>query len=228
MLISCFFKTVYISVHLCKSKGCLKLELSDMKRAFMDSTIRVVARNGLEKTSTKAIANDAGLNEAYIYKCFDGKEQLLAETMMDADEKHYMYLQDALSVMRIESLSWKERAFLFWENNWKQTLARKEDTLFYIRYYYSASCRKYAYKTHLARFDPMNYLMKAVFRPGTKVAMLMHQVFDTKLMFALRVFAGEIEDSKETTRWIFEQIYSFMAPHFNPDFLMKEDSRTAV
>ena len=199
-----------------------------MKQAFIESTVRVVARNGLEKTSTKAIANEAGLNEAYIYKCFDSKEQLLAETLMDGDEKLYMYLQGAMTVMRIESLSWKERAFLYWENDWKQTLIRKEETLFYIRYYYSASCRKYAYKPHLARFDPMIDSMKAAFRPGTNVSMLMHQVFDTKLMFALRVFFGELEDSEETTRWIFEQIYSFMAPHFLPEFSEKEDRKTAV
>lgn len=41
-----------------------------MKQIFMESAVHVVARDGLENATTKAIAAQAGLNEAYIYKCF--------------------------------------------------------------------------------------------------------------------------------------------------------------
>lgn len=47
------------------------------KQAFIDGTVRVVARDGLDKTTTKAIATEAGLSEAYIYRCFESKEALL-------------------------------------------------------------------------------------------------------------------------------------------------------
>lgn len=46
----------------------------NIRQAFIQSAIRVVARVGLDKTTTKAIAADAGLNEAYIYRCFESKE----------------------------------------------------------------------------------------------------------------------------------------------------------
>ena len=47
------------------------------KQAFIEGTVRVVARDGLDKTTTKAIATEAGLSEAYIYRCFESKEALL-------------------------------------------------------------------------------------------------------------------------------------------------------
>ena len=43
------------------------------KQAFIEGSVRVVARDGLDKTTTKAIATEAGLSEAYIYRCFESK-----------------------------------------------------------------------------------------------------------------------------------------------------------
>lgn len=52
------------------------MEVQEMRQVFIDSAVRVVARDGLEKTTTKAIASEAKLNEAYIYKCFSGKDEM--------------------------------------------------------------------------------------------------------------------------------------------------------
>lgn len=57
----------------------------NIRQAFIQSAIRVVARAGLDKTTTKAIAADAGLNEAYIYRCFESKEDLLRAAFHMAD-----------------------------------------------------------------------------------------------------------------------------------------------
>lgn len=42
------------------------MEVQEMRQVFIDSAVRVVARDGLEKTTTKAIASEAKLNEAYM------------------------------------------------------------------------------------------------------------------------------------------------------------------
>ena len=42
------------------------MEVQERRQVFIDSAVRVVARDGLEKTTTKAIASEAKLNEAYI------------------------------------------------------------------------------------------------------------------------------------------------------------------
>ena len=58
-----------------------------------------------------------------------------------------------------------------------------------------------------------------IFRPEANVDMLLHQVFDTMLSFAARVIGGEMPDNDETTRWAFEQIYSFVAPNVREELL---------
>lgn len=57
------------------------MEVQEMRQVFIDSAVRVVARDGMEKTTTKAIASEAKLNEAYIYKCFSGKDDLLSAAL---------------------------------------------------------------------------------------------------------------------------------------------------
>ena len=42
--------------------------METMRRTFLESTVRVVAQYGLERTTTKLISAEANLNEAYIYR----------------------------------------------------------------------------------------------------------------------------------------------------------------
>ena len=72
----------------------MSLEIQEMRQSFIDSAIRIVARDGMEKTTTKAIAAEAKLNEAYIYKCFSGKDELLSAALHMEDENFANLLQN--------------------------------------------------------------------------------------------------------------------------------------
>lgn len=121
------------------------------KQAFIEGTVRVVARDGLDKTTTKAIATEAGLSEAYIYRCFESKEALLCAAFHMEDVAFAYFLKQNLVGMHIQNAPWKDRAFQLWSASWRFILGRKDDCLFYLRYYYSANCRTYAYEEHLLR-----------------------------------------------------------------------------
>lgn len=54
--------------------------LNEVREALLNSTVRIVAQYGLERTTTKLIAADAQINEAYIYRCYDSKDSLLQAT----------------------------------------------------------------------------------------------------------------------------------------------------
>lgn len=205
-------------------KGGVCLELQQIRQAFIDSVIRVVARVGLVKATTKAIAAEAGLNETYIYKCFSSKDELFRIAFEQEDDRFARLLRGTLPVMQRAGLTWRERAFLLWSQCWEFVLDKEEDCLFYIRYYYSAECRKYAYDRHLRCFHELAGVISASFRPETNTDMLMHQIFDTMLAFSLRVLNGEMENNEETTKWTFRQIYSFVAPNVREEVLGKAES----
>ena len=199
-----------------------------MRQSFIDSAIRIVARDGMEKTTTKAIAAEAKLNEAYIYKCFSGKDELLSAALHMEDENFANLLQKTLPVMHMQGFSWKERAYILWKKSCDFILKEPADCIFYIRYYYSASCRIHAYETHLACFKPLIEKASKSFKPATNMDMLIHQIFSTMLFFASRVLGGELENSEETTAWAFEQIYSFVVPNVKDEVLEEEGRKGAL
>lgn len=96
--------------------------------------------------------------------------------------------------------------------------------LFYLRYYYSANCRTYAYEEHLQCFQELFAAVEQTFKPEANVNMLLHQVFDTMLSFAARVLGGEMPDDDATTQWAFEQIYSFVVPNVREELLIPSGS----
>ena len=94
------------------------MEQESMKQAFMESAVRVVARDGMEKATTKAVAAEAKLNEAYIYKCFSNKDELLSAALHMEDVRFANLLQKTLPVMHMPDLLWKERAYILWKRSW--------------------------------------------------------------------------------------------------------------
>ena len=190
---------------------------SELKELFIHSAMRVVARNGLERASTRAIAADAHRNEAYIYRCFQNKDELLHAALHMEDVQFMTYLRRALAIMSHPAYAWKHRCFLLWKSVWNFILQREEECRFYLRYYYSQSCRDHAYAEHMEGFRSVIELARPIFRDGTNVDALIQQLFDTMLCFALRVVEGELPNDRETTCWTFEQIYAFVSPHFRPE-----------
>lgn len=150
--------------------------LNEVREALLNSTVRIVSQYGLERTTTKLIAADAQINEAYIYRCYDSKDSLLQATFHMEDVCLAEHVRKSLPVMRIRGLNWKERCFLLWKSCWEFVLHKPDDCRFYLQYYYSASCRRHAYDEHLKYFHSLFNEIRPVFRPDTNVDMLLHQI----------------------------------------------------
>lgn len=108
------------------------MEVQEMRQVFIDSAVRVVARDGMEKTTTKAIASEAKLNEAYIYKCFSGKDDLLSAALHMEDVNFANLLQKTLPIMHMPGLSWKERAYILWKKSWELVLSIRNAYLLHL------------------------------------------------------------------------------------------------
>ena len=187
---------------------------SELQNEFIRSAIHVVAEKGLEHASTRSIAAYAQRNETYIYHCFSGKDELFAAALHWEDTRFVDHLRKAMPVMYEESYSWKERCFHLWKSVWEYLITKEDHLRFYLRYYYSAGCRKYAYAEHLEYFQKVIEIGSPSFRSDAELEPLLHQIFDTMLCFGLRTIEGELPVGEETTRWTFEQIYAFLLPHF--------------
>lgn len=73
--------------------------LNEVREALLNSTVRIVSQYGLERTTTKLIAADAQINEAYIYRCYDSKDSLLQATFHMEDVCLAEHVRKSLPVM---------------------------------------------------------------------------------------------------------------------------------
>lgn len=191
----------------------------ETRQALIESAIRVVARVGLDKTTTKAISIDSGLNEAYIYRAFENKEDLLRSALHLEDVRFVNLVLKTLPVMNDESLPWRERCFRLWQPAWDFILEFADDFVFYIRYYYSANFQKYELEEHNECFSKLISAMSSVFQPGTPVGIILHQVFETMLSYGARVINGELPNNADSSRLAFEQVYCCILPSIREELL---------
>lgn len=196
------------------------MELNEMKDVFIRSAVNVVYRDGLVKATTKSIAAEAKLNEAYIYKCFQSKDALLCEAFIIEDANLAELISDKLSIMHDTELSWKERAFKLWDLCWEFILEFPEDFFFYIRYYYSVYCVDEIYDKHVECYRPVIEKIRPSFEDDANVDMLVHQILGTMLTFGMKVLMGEYSHDEKTSREVFDIVYNFIVPYIKPERLI--------
>lgn len=199
---------------------------ADRKLALLGSTIRVIARNGLDKTTTKAIATEANLNEAYIYHLFDGKEGLFKAVFTTLDDELVSKILLHLPVMYMGTMDFETRCYTLFTFCWRFILGNKDKCLCFIRYYYSPYFKKYSYDEHNMRYQSVLDKMTPAFREKTNVWMLLNHILNTMLDSAVKVFNGDIADNDNTAEHVFLVIYSSVKPYIEPHHLInKEDNQ---
>ena len=78
----------------------------DVQNRLIDQTITAIAEYGLDKTTTKAIVKGTDINEAYIYRYFRDKEDLLSHVFDTLDEELVNKVMQHLPVMYMRELKY--------------------------------------------------------------------------------------------------------------------------
>ncbi len=184
------------------------------REVLINSVVSVVAREGLENATTKAIVKGTDVNEAYIYRFFKDKEDLFAQTFAYLDEIVVSTVIKKLEVMQINDMSYETRCWLLFSSLWKFLLNDKERCFAYIRYYYSPYYNKKSAKDHVLRSVPLIRKIYRIFDSDTDAWVLIKHCAGTMLTTAMMVNDGELEDNNETAERLFRIIYSSVSPHF--------------
>ena len=114
-----------------------------VRERLIDNTIKVIAANGLDKTTTKAIVSGTDINEAYIYSNFSDKEELLARAFDSLDEELVSKLMLHLPIMFTPGLDKESRSRMLFTSIWTFLMGNREKCIAFIRSYYSPYFIKY-------------------------------------------------------------------------------------
>jgi len=187
---------------------------TNVRDVLINRTISVIAEEGLDKTTTKAIVAGTGINEVYIYRQFANKEELLQKAFEKLDEELVSKVMLHIPVMYMLSLEYRARCRFFFNEVWKFLLGNREKCLAYVQYYYSPYFRKHSAEDHRLRFVPLVEKFNEAFREEANSWMLLNHIINTMLDFAVRVYDGDLPDDPDTAEHVFRVVYYAVSPYF--------------
>ena len=186
----------------------------DVQSRLIDRTIIVIAENGLDKTTTKAIVKGTDINEAYIYRYFSDKEDLLSHVFDTLDEELVAKVMQHLPVMYMRELEYELRCRVFFEAVWKFLLGNKEKCLAFVRYYYSPYFTKYSAESHKRRYVPVVEKFKEAFKDEADVWMILNHILNVMLDFAVKTHNGQMPKEDYYVEHVFLVIYASVKQYF--------------
>ena len=190
------------------------MKQDETRRRLIDGTIHVIARDGLDKATTKQIGIETSVNEAYIYRCFEDKEDLFAKTFEALDQELFANGMRYIPVMYTQNMAYEMRCWIFFGAIWKFLLGNRDKCLAFVRYYYSPYFARNSAEEHKKRFVPLIEKFKDAFREEANVWMIMNHILTTMLDFAIKVYNGAVPDNDDTAEHVFRLIYVSIRQYF--------------
>lgn len=188
----------------------------EIRKALQEAAIQIIAKYGLERVTTKELKLQAGVgNEAYIYRVFANKQDLIATTFDMLDQELAREISIHLGIMRDESISFDERCFLIFSAVWKFLLVCPDRCMCFMQYYYSPLFVRYSAERHRELYEPVVERFGRVFKQGTDVWRMLNYILDIMLTMSIKIFRGEIDDTPEFEQEVFEWIYRSLYPYLN-------------
>lgn len=186
----------------------------DMREVLIKRTISVIANDGLDKTTTRAITAGTGINEAYIYRHFSGKEDLLSKAFDKLDNELIDATLEHLPLMRRTDLDYEARCRKFFFALWFFMLANKEHCLAFVRYYYSPYFAKFSAEDHKKRYAPVVEKVKEAFVEEADVWMILNHILNVMLDFAVKVHNDQMPENDDYAEHVFRVIYVSVKQYF--------------
>ncbi len=181
---------------------------------LIENTITVIASEGLDKTTTKAIVKGTDINEAYIYRFFLNKDELLSKAFDELDNELLDTAMTYISIMYKTDISFENRCWLFFSQCWEFLLGNRDKCLAYIQYYYSPYYQKYSAIPHRERFEPLVDRLKLAFKTEANVWLILNHIMNVMLDFATKVYDGTASNSDDTAEHVFRLIYFSVSQYF--------------
>ena len=185
-----------------------------IKETLLERTIAVIAEQGLDKTTTKAIVAGTGINEGYIYRYFADKEDLLAKAFDVLDNELKDKATELLPIMAREDLSQEEKWYAFFCGMWTFLLAKRDRCLAFVQYYYSPYFVKHSYEAHVVRYRHLTEGFSKVCIEEADVWMILNHILIVMLDFAVKVHHHQMSESDPYAEHVFRVIYVAVKQYF--------------
>lgn len=187
---------------------------NEIRQRLIDGTIHVIAKEGLDKASTKQIGLVTSTNEAYIYRCFEDKEDMFAKAFDSLDEELFTKTMQHVGIMYLSEVEFELRCRGYFFAVWEFLLRNRDKCLTYVRYFYSPYFTRYSAENHKKRFMPLLTKFSDAFKDEADVWMILNHILNVMLDFAVKVHNGQMSSEDDYAEHVFRVIYVSVKQYF--------------
>ena len=190
------------------------MKQDEFRRRLIDGTIHVISRDGLDKASTKQIGLETNINQVYIYRCFNDKEDMFSKAFDKLDEELFSKAMQHIEIMYLHSMEYEMRCRFYFSAIWNFLLQDRDKCIAYVRYYYSPYFTRYSAESHKRRFKPLVEKFRGAFKDEADVWMILNHILNVMLDFAIKVHNDQMSKEDDYVEHIFRVIYASIKQYF--------------
>ena len=190
------------------------MKQNEIRQRLIDGTVCVIAKEGLDKASTKQTGLAASINEAYIYRCFKDKEDMFAKTFDALDEELLAITMQHVEVMYRTDMEFVQRCRSYFFAVWAFLLGSRDKCLTYMQYFYSPYFTRCSAEGHKKRFMPLLTRFSGAFKDEADVWMILNHILNVMLDFAVKVHNDQMPNKDEYAEHVFRVIYASVKQYF--------------
>lgn len=182
----------------------------DKRQALLQSTVRAVAKYGMKDVSTRSISEDAGVNDAYIYRYFKDKEDLLAQAYLLENDKFMRYVIRQIELVQEQAAlqELRERYCIIFHAAWRYLLDTPDVCRFFVYYYNSPNFEKYALVPYREQLNLLAGKIVHLFDNEEDARHCLYALFILLNSFATQVVNGELLDNADTEDRVLRTTYN--------------------
>ncbi len=190
------------------------MKQDEIRRRLIDGTVHIIACEGLDKASTKQIGKATSTNEAYIYRCFEDKEDMFSKAFDALDEELFAVTMQHLEIMYVVEMDFELRCRFYFAAVWGYLISNRDKCLTYNRYFYSPYFTKFSAETHKKRFAPLVTKFSDAFKDEADVWMILNYILNVMLDFAIKVHNNQMPESDNYSEHVFRVLYASVKQYF--------------
>ncbi len=190
------------------------MKQGDTRLRLINGTIHVIARDGLDKATTKSIGEETSINQAYIYRNFADKEDMFARAFDVLDAELADNVMKHLPLLFRQDIERETRCRFAFFAVWEFLLSNRDKCLAYVRYYYSPYFNDYSFDVHKERFMPIVDRFKDAFIDEADVWMILNHILNVMLDFAVKVHNSQMSKDDDYSEHVFRVVYRSVEQYF--------------
>lgn len=182
----------------------------DKRTALIESAIKLIGEQGLDKATIPAVCKTAKLNEVYVHRLFGGRTDLYNAVFDVLDREFSDFLLNASSRDFPDDEDWQKKIFReMFDDIWKFSIENSTRSMAFIRLFYSRYFNNEHLQNRRKLYAPIHRIIEEYVGGNIDGVETLNRFLDFHFCSILRALRDESEDKAYLANQTFDLIVMY-------------------